>query len=393
MESGVQRSTELQSIAQGQHPMITATLKHETSATDLVQLVAKARAAYEQKRLKECVDLTKQVLLADTRNAEALALQAEVASDIQRDLIDARALLDDSRKMADGQKYRKAAEIVLLKILYIDPSHMDAKSLLAASKSTSRGSEALEQISFTAHPEPVERSPKPRSLRVNGKMLIAAGIALFAGGLWLLRSYATGNDPGPAAPVVAVASAAPAPVAAAALPTPAPVVEPPVVKATESAPAVVEPPPAAVEPPAPPVAPPKAAVVKDPGSLAVNSPIAADIYMEGKYLGATPTTLQLPPGRHTLEYRHGDLRAVMTHEVKSKETSSALVTFETTVQVNARPWAQVFVEGSTRRALGQTPIGSIRVPIGSVLTFENPDFPPKSHRVKESDSAIQMVFP
>jgi PEGA domain len=393
MESGVQRSTELQSIAQGQHPMITASLKHETPpATDLVQLVAKARAAYEQKRLKECVDLTKQVLLADTRNAEALALQAEVASDIQRDLTDARALLDDSRKMADGQKYRKAAEIVLLKILYIDPSHTDAKSLLAASKSTSRGSEALEQIAFTAHPEPVERRPKPRSLRVNVKMLIAAGIALFAGGLWLLRSYATGNYPGPAAPVVAVASAAPATVAAGALPTPPPVVAPPVVETTESAPAAVVPPPPAVEPPAPPVAPPKAAV-KDPGSLAVNSPIAADIYMEGKYLGATPTTLQLPPGRHTLEYRHGELRAVMTHEVKSKETSSALVTFETTVQVNARPWAQVFVEGSTRRALGQTPLGSIRVPIGSVLTFENPNFPPKSHRVKESDSAIQMVFP
>ena len=374
--------------------MKTATLKDETTpATDLVQLVAKARAAYDQKRLKECVDLTKQVLLADARNAEALALQAEVASDIQRDLIDARALLEDSRKMADGQKYRKAAEIVLLKILYIDPSHTDAKSLLAASKSTSRGSEALEQIAFTAHPEPVERRPEPRSLNLNVKIpIIAAGIALLAGGVWLLRSYATGNDLGPAAPVVAVAGAAPAAVAGAALPTPAPVVAPPVVKTTESAPAAVEPPPPAVEPLAPPVAPPKAAL-KDPGSLAVNSPTAADIYMEGKYLGATPTTLQLPPGRHTLEYRHGDLRTVMTHEVKSKETSSALVTFETTVQVNARPWAQVFVEGSTRRALGQTPLGSIRVPIGSVLTFENPNFPPKSHRVKESDTAIQMVFP
>jgi hypothetical protein len=132
---------------------------------------------------------------------------------------------------------------------------------------------------------------------------------------------------------------------------------------------------------------------KDPGSLAVNSPTAADIYMDGKYLGSTPTTLQLPPGRHTLEYRHGDLRTVMTHDVKSRETNSAFVTFDTTVQLNARPWAQVFVEGSARRALGQTPLSSVRVPIGSVLTFENPNFPPKSHRVKDTDNAIQMVFP
>ena len=132
---------------------------------------------------------------------------------------------------------------------------------------------------------------------------------------------------------------------------------------------------------------------REPGSLAVNSAIAADIYMADKMLGSTPMTLQLTPGRHTLEYRHGDLRTVMTHEIKSRETISALVTFDTTVQLNARPWAQVFVEGSARRALGQTPLSSVRVPIGSVLTFENPNFPPKSHRVVETDTAIQMVFP
>jgi hypothetical protein len=136
----------------------------------------------------------------------------------------------------------------------------------------------------------------------------------------------------------------------------------------------------------------KPAVAKDPGSLAVNSAIAADIYMGDKYLGATPTTLPLPPGRQTIEYRHGDLRTVMTHDIRSGETTTAFVTFETIVQINARPWAQVFVEGTSRKALGQTPLSSVRVPIGSVLTFENPNFPPKSHRVKEGDSAIQMVF-
>jgi hypothetical protein len=125
----------------------------------------------------------------------------------------------------------------------------------------------------------------------------------------------------------------------------------------------------------------------------VNSPIAADIYANDKYLGATPTTLSLPAGRHTLEYRSGDMRTVMTHEVRSNETTTAFVTFEITIHLNARPWALVFVEGTTRRALGQTPLSSVRVPIGSVLTFENPNFPPKSHRVRLGDSAIQVVFP
>jgi hypothetical protein len=100
----------------------------------------------------------------------------------------------------------------------------------------------------------------------------------------------------------------------------------------------------------------------------------------------------LPAGRQTIEYRHGDLRTVMTHEIRSGETTTAFVTFETIVQINARPWANVFVEGTSRKSLGQTPLRSVRVPIGSVLTFENPSFTPKNHRVKDGDTAIQVNF-
>ena len=35
----------------------------------------------------------------------------------------------------------------------------------------------------------------------------------------------------------------------------------------------------------------------------------------------------------------------MTHDIKSKETVTALVSFDLTVQINARPWAQVFIDG------------------------------------------------
>ena len=129
------------------------------------------------------------------------------------------------------------------------------------------------------------------------------------------------------------------------------------------------------------------------GKLAVSSATAAEIYQSGHYLGATPTTLQLPVGRQTLEYRHGDLRTVLTHEIKNNLTVTASVTFQQTVQVNSKPWAQVFIEGTPRRPLGQTPLSGISVPIGGVLVFENPNFVSKTYRITDKDTAIQVDFP
>ena len=163
---------------------------------DLPQLVAQGRAAYEHKRTKECLELARQVLHSDPENADAKALQAAVSTDIQRDLTDARALLEDAERMDDGHKYRKAAEIILLKILYLDPSHIDAKALLAAAKASTRRSSVVEEIGFTAHPEPVERKPQVRSRSFNLKLpLVAAGIALLAGGLWFFKSQMRESRP------------------------------------------------------------------------------------------------------------------------------------------------------------------------------------------------------
>jgi hypothetical protein len=159
---------------------------------------------------------------------------------------------------------------------------------------------------------------------------------------------------------------------------------------------VVSPSPKNVESPSPKVAvspQPKPVPSVASGKLAVNSPIATEIYFNNLYLGSTPITLELPAGNHTLDYRHGDLRRIATHVVKATETTTAMVTFDTTLQINAKPWARVFLEGASRRLLGQTPLSDVRVPIGSTLLFENPNFPAKSHRVTETDTAIRVVFP
>jgi hypothetical protein len=130
-----------------------------------------------------------------------------------------------------------------------------------------------------------------------------------------------------------------------------------------------------------------------PGILAISSPTSTEIYQGDKFLGSTPITLELPPGTQSLEYRHGDLRQFATYVIKPKETTTTMVTFDVTVQINARPWALVSIDGAQRRPLGQTPLSDVKVPIGSALIFENPNFPAKIYRVSGKETAIQMVFP
>jgi transcriptional regulator with XRE-family HTH domain len=134
-------------------------------------------------------------------------------------------------------------------------------------------------------------------------------------------------------------------------------------------------------------------VADQTGRLALNSPVTTDIYLDGKYLGSTPVTLELPAGPQTLEYRHQGLQKLVTHFVHPNETMATKITFEVTVQVNAEPWAQVFLEGSEKQILGQTPLSGIVVPVGSTLVFENPNFPRKRYQVTGKDTAIRVVFP
>ena len=514
--------------------MDTDMLRDESTApADVPGLVAQARAAYQQNRIKECLALTKAALLVDPGNSAALEMQSAVRFDMQRDLSDARALIEESRNKPEAQKYRKAAEIILLKALYLDPDSEGAKTLLSTIRLASEGSTTSTTsvpetpVSFappvispppapvrpTPPPAPappvvyappvvheptpvvfkepvVEESPivfappvdhdppvsyeppavfsesatrhekaalaatashhdtivssnvmkpeaassdaipftvgtsyieKPGYMKTGRKKesrsnltvpLIVVAILVLAAGLLLFRqklatdasaSTATENTPKVQEQTRApqVAPTQPATVAV-------PAVNTSPGTGTSSSTPPKNTPVAANTPPALPEAPSanaastansksdsKTAVVAAPatGSLAVSSAIAAEIYIGGKQVGSTPTTLQLPAGNQTVEYRHGDLKAVITHMIKAKETTTAMVVFETTVQVTARPWATVSIEGSPRLPLGETPLSDVRIPVGSVLVFENPNFPSKSHKIAPDDKSIQMAFP
>jgi hypothetical protein len=185
-----------------------------------------------------------------------------------------------------------------------------------------------------------------------------------------------------------------------AVPVPPPVADPEPVPAAAAVPPTVEQRLTVDHPSAPPLSAPRPIAKQEVppvaaanGTLAVSAATSVDIYEGDQYLGSAPVSLELSAGMHTLEYRHGNLRKTVTLGVYANETARAMVAFDTTVQINSRPWAEVFLDGVDRKDLGQTPLSGVRVPIGSVLVFQNPQFQPKKYRVTGTETGIQIVFP
>jgi hypothetical protein len=338
------------------------------SATENVSRLAElARQAFEQKRTKECLDLTRAILLIDPDHAQAQSMRSALQSEMHRDLENSRALLRQiaSREIPEGESQQGAAlptseDPTEKTVLVPDAGQYVTK------KSKRRwvlriGMVLGVGIIFASLPRP-KTKPAPAE----------AGP---------LKVNATQPDlPPPAPPIEAVETSAPADL---------PTVEQ-VMATGRPAPGVP-----GDAPPAPVAKLPdaKTAVVPINGTLAVSSPTSIDIYKDDVYLGSAPVSLELPAGPQTLEYRHGTLRRFVTHVINGNETAKAMITFDVTVQLNSKPWAEVFLEGVERKDLGQTPLSGVRVPIGSVLSFQNPQFQAKKYRVTGNETGIQIVFP
>src|SRR5262249_23044712 len=59
---------------------------------NLAKLAERAHRAYERRETKECLDLTRAMLLIDPENVDALRMRLSIQSDLQRDLESTRAL-------------------------------------------------------------------------------------------------------------------------------------------------------------------------------------------------------------------------------------------------------------------------------------------------------------
>jgi len=123
--------------------------------------------------------------------------------------------------------------------------------------------------------------------------------------------------------------------------------------------------------------------------------VEVDIYENDRHLGSTPMTLDLPAGAHTFEYRHEGLKKTITLNVQPESTTTTVVTFEITVTINAKPFANVFLVGDSRVPLGETPLNKVTVPVGGALAFQYSNLPEKVYRIsaKDANGSIYMNFP
>jgi hypothetical protein len=119
------------------------------------------------------------------------------------------------------------------------------------------------------------------------------------------------------------------------------------------------------------------------GWLAVNSPFSLEIREDGRIIGTSQADrIMLAAGRHELQlvsetmgYRVNRVVTVMPGKVETIKIELP----NGVVNLNATPWAEVFVDG---QRVGETPIGNLSVPIGPhEVLFRHPQFGEKRHAI------------
>ncbi len=92
------------------------------------------------------------------------------------------------------------------------------------------------------------------------------------------------------------------------------------------------------------------------GWVAVFAPIVLQVAADGRSIGTTEQSrLMLPPGRHQLTLTNKELgySAVEQVDIEPGEVKSVNVNPRGTVNLNAVPWAEVWLDG---QKLGDTPL-------------------------------------
>jgi hypothetical protein len=116
--------------------------------------------------------------------------------------------------------------------------------------------------------------------------------------------------------------------------------------------------------------------VPEPGWMVVSAPVDVTIYEGGRRLGELREgRLPTIPGTHQIEIVNETLGYRETRRVEVEPGQEAAVTISLpfgTVDLNATPWAEVWLAGAR---LGETPLGSLSLPIGPhEFIFRHPEF-------------------
>ena len=138
----------------------------------------------------------------------------------------------------------------------------------------------------------------------------------------------------------------------------------------------VQPPTPAAAVPAQPVAATSSDIVAiPPGSVSIPLPFQVQVYQGTRFIGINQGNLPLTPGSHQLQLVNESIGFRTTERVSitSGRTTRLTPTVPTVrVQLNALPWAEVTVDGTS---LGETPLGNVSMSVGPhTLVFRHPQF-------------------
>ena len=111
------------------------------------------------------------------------------------------------------------------------------------------------------------------------------------------------------------------------------------------------------------------------GYVTIQSPIVLRVVRNGDFVGTSEDgRLSLPIGPQIigLENENVGFRDVRTVEITGGKVTNLAVTLPNgTLSINARPWAEVFVDG---QRVGETPVSQMSLPIGiHEIVFRHPE--------------------
>jgi hypothetical protein len=191
---------------------------------------------------------------------------------------------------------------------------------------------------------------------------------------WLAMDRIGGRtEPAPTRSAVPTAAAGGAPPSAVAVPPPSSIPAPTQATVTPgaTAPAVLPPTPAVAEP-----------VAVTPGNVSIPLPFQVQVYEGTRFIGINNGNLPLTPGTHQLQLVNDSLGLRTTERVviaSGRTTRLTAAVPSVRVQLNAVPWAEVSVDGTS---VGETPLGNVTMSIGPhTLDFRHPQLGEQTRNV------------
>jgi len=128
-----------------------------------------------------------------------------------------------------------------------------------------------------------------------------------------------------------------------------------------------------------------------PGFVAVSAPIVVTVAENGRVIGTSENQIILTPGRHDLRLTNKELgySATESVEITSGEVARLNVDPMGHANINAAPWAEVFVDGVR---IGETPLANVAIRLGArEIVFKNPQYPERKQTITITANATATL--